>query len=64
MNYDLQLQVICLLVLQGREVTLSGGSPGVQHEPHSNVNKLREFWLRGQNALVYDDQVHASHGDT
>lgn len=62
MNYD--LQVICLLVLQGGEVTLAGGSLGVQHEPSSNINKLREFWLRGRNALVYDDQVHASHCDT
>ncbi|XP_058214158.1 uncharacterized protein LOC131325750 isoform X2 [Rhododendron vialii] len=41
---------------KGGEVTLSGGSPGVQHEPSSNINKLREFWLRGRNALVYDDQ--------
>ncbi|KAH7865067.1 hypothetical protein Vadar_001835 [Vaccinium darrowii] len=34
----------------------SGGSLGVQHEYASNINKLRECWLRGRSALVYDGQ--------
>lgn len=64
MSYD--LWVFSLLVLQGGKATFSellelpsGGSPGVQHEYASNINKLRECWLRGRSALVYDGQVQA-----
>lgn len=55
------------LVLQGRKhsfIELSElplqGSPDILNRNLTYVNKLREYWHRGQNALVIDDQVACS----
>ncbi|KAG2670470.1 hypothetical protein I3760_14G087000 [Carya illinoinensis] len=35
---------------------MTGGSPGFDNNHLSYVNKLREFWNNGRNAVVIDDQ--------
>ena len=60
-----------LLILQEEKSTIRelselsfGGSPGEHNRHLSFVNKLREHWHKGQNAIVVDDhaeQVNTSY---
>lgn len=68
--YENFVDVIYLfnLKLQGRQSTFTElsklpleGSPDICNFNLTYVNKLREYWHRGQHCLIIDDQVYCFH---